>query len=448
MSELKIGFAQVDFTPKVNLPLLGNFRDTYEARGVHDPLMAKSAVFSDAKGNLGAILALDLCMVSRANVGFLRKEISSKTKIGEKNIFISATHTHAAPAPMAYGVLPAASEKDVKSFLSKAALAVVEAKRRMKPRALHAGSTRESGVSFVRRLRGRDGKTRMNWERPEPASIEKVLGEIDPELSVLAAGDPANPDGLIVHFGLHPAILAGNNWDYSADYPGVIASTLSRLLGKKDLVIVFLTGCCGNVNHLDYLDPLQGRGFKEVERIGTALGLATFDALQKTKKLKGNRVAIVSEKVSVPRHSITDTQLVWAKKILAGEEKDGGLVDGLPPNQFATQYVKMAEVQHLPDECEVQAIRIGDAAILGFPGEVFAETGTEVKKKSPAKVTLPVMLAGDAVGYLPTRKAYAEGGYESLVGSTLYAPGAVERLRDAGIDILRKLFKQTQGVRS
>ena len=50
MSGFRVGVATVDFTPAAGLPLMGNFRDDYAARGTHDPLMAKATVFADAAG--------------------------------------------------------------------------------------------------------------------------------------------------------------------------------------------------------------------------------------------------------------------------------------------------------------------------------------------------------------------------------------------------------------
>lgn len=35
-----------------------------------------------------------------------------------------------------------------------------------------------------------------------------------------------------------------------------------------NLYALFFNGCCGNVNHLDYSDPLQGRGCQMTQRIG------------------------------------------------------------------------------------------------------------------------------------------------------------------------------------
>jgi hypothetical protein len=53
---------------------------------------------------------------------------------------------------------------------------------------------------------------------------------------------------------------------------------------------------------------------------------------------------------------------------------------------------------------------------------------------------LVVELANDAIGYLPARRAFAVGGYETTPGSTLYEPDAAERLVDSALRQLRTLF--------
>ena len=96
--------------------------------------------------------------------------------------------------------------------------------------------------------------------------------------------------------------------------------------------------------------------------------------------------------------------------------------------------------QHQADLVEVMALRVGDLAIVGLPGENFCETGLAVKRNSPAAMTMVVGLANDAIGYLPTRDSFAQGGYEVSPGSTVYQPGAAELLAAAARRQLLALF--------
>jgi len=81
MSQLNVGLAAVDVTPPPGLPLMGNFRDDYLARGVHDPLMAKAIVFEDPQGTKAAVLAVDVCMLDRHNVALIRDAIGRSANV-------------------------------------------------------------------------------------------------------------------------------------------------------------------------------------------------------------------------------------------------------------------------------------------------------------------------------------------------------------------------------
>jgi hypothetical protein len=57
-----------------------------------------------------------------------------------------------------------------------------------------------------------------------------------------------------------------------------------------------------------------------------------------------------------------------------------------------------------------------------LPGEIFVELGREVEEASPFKPTRTIGLTNGAMGYIPTRRGYAEGGYEAGYRSARYEP--------------------------
>jgi hypothetical protein len=87
---------------------------------------------------------------------------------------------------------------------------------------------------------------------------------------------------------------------------------------------------------------------------------------------------------------------------------------------------------------EVQVFRLSDeVAIVGLPGEIFVELGLAIKEASPFETTIVVELANDAPGYVPTRKAFAEGSYE--VVNSRVASGGGEMLVEKAIELLQQL---------
>ena len=83
-------------------------------------------------------------------------------------------------------------------------------------------------------------------------------------------------------------------------------------------------------------------------------------------------------------------------------------------------------------------LQIGPAVVVGLPGEIFAELGLHLKAALPDR---PVLVAGYAngnVGYVPTRAAYDEGGYEVTVAQRArllpLSPDAGEQMVAAALD--------------
>ena len=443
MPNIHIGLAEIDYTPQVGLPLMGNYRDDYASRGVHDPLYARAMVVASGTGEKVALLSVDICMLNRDNVSLMREVISSQCDIPPENTLIAATHTHSGPAPMPMASLPESDDAAVERFLRKAATAVPAANENLAPATLSVGHSEEHRVSFNRRLRCKDGRTHMNWEQLDPNFVVEPLGPIDPQVSVLVVEQEGTPRAALVNFALHPAVLAGDNWLYSADYPGYLAEAMSRLMGPA-FITLFFNGCCGNVNHIDYADETQGRGYQMTQRIGYMLAAAVFEAMKAREAVQGETIAVSKEKVVLDRFRIPEEQRKWAEEVLERikETPEPGQVDGLPDSFYARAYLDMYQKQDVEDEAEIMAIRVGDVGIVGLPGEIFCELGFGIKKRSPAENTLVIELSNDAIGYMPIEEAFEQGGYESTPGSTMYAKGSGEKLAASAVHLLSRLFEE------
>jgi hypothetical protein len=60
----------------------------------------------------------------------------------------------------------------------------------------------------------------------------------------------------------------------------------------------------------------------------------------------------------------------------------------------------------------INAVRIGELALVSFAAETFTEIGLEVKANSPARWTLFASLTDGCISYLHTASSHPEGGYE------------------------------------
>lgn len=441
---LMIGISEVNYTPEVGLDLVGNYRGSdYASRGVHDSLFARAIVASDSKGMKIAILSVDICFLYREPVEMMRKFISSKTGIKPEYIMIHATHTHSGPR----------SELDApkaKEYLTKAAGAVVLANQRLKPSILYIGRTKEDRVSFNRRIKCTDGTTHMCWEKFKPGFALEPLGPIDPELITLSIEQEGKPSGVIVNFGCHATTLTGNNWLYTADYPGYIVESIRRIRGT-DFIPIFLNGPCGNVTQVDYRVGFPDT-YQECQRIGYILGVTAMEAIRNQKITSGNIISASREMVPIKRITISEERHEWAKAVMKKVENEGMpplQADGIPDAQYAKDWLELYKVQNLIDSLEVMVVRIGDVAFVGLPGEIFCEFGMDIKARSPFKNTIVMGLTNDNREYFPTKISFSQGpkgytpmitGYETTPGSTLYEIGAGEKLAESAVNQLKQIF--------
>ncbi|HXI18392.1 MAG TPA: hypothetical protein VNM48_18670, partial [Chloroflexota bacterium] len=84
------------------------------------------------------------------------------------------------------------------------------------------------------------------------------------------------------------------------------------------------------------------------------------------------------------------------------------------------------------------ALRIGDAALATNPSELFCEIGMAIKSQSPFPWTGVAGYTDGSAGYIPTRAAYPEGGYE-VERACRVNPEAGEMVEEAGVRLLRSL---------
>jgi hypothetical protein len=224
-------------------------------------------------------------------------------------------------------------------------------------------------------------------------------GPLDTELGVIRFDDIyGNPLSLVLNYGCHGTSLGGHNYQISGDYMGEGVSLIEKQ-AKGQPFAMFLTGASGNV------DPRYrvGDNFEHVRELGEELTADTLNInSQLTTKDIDATIRIISDVINVPRKA---------------EEIEKG----------ADENVVMP----------VSLIRLNDLMFITFPGELFAEIGMELKKRSPCVNTFIIGYCNGSIGYLPTQTAYAEGGYE--VNVTRCAPEAEGIFVDGVSEMMRKI---------
>ena len=456
---LLVGVAETDVTPPTGFPIAGYYHERL-ATGTLDPLKAKAIVFRDGETR-AALVVCDLGAIAADLSREVRNKAAERTGIPVQNMVIAATHSHTAPDYFKDLYLYLAGRQDhklrsdyVARLIDGIVQAIVVADEAVKPVRLEAGTVRQQvPVAFNRRFVMKDGTART-WAKLTQPNVIRAAGPIDPQISLLKVSSPdgRSTRGVVSNFALHLDTVGGLKW--SADYPYFIEQKIRQKLGGE-VVSLFSTGCCGDINHSD---PTRTERNK-TDFIGNALGQTMVGKLGSLRPLEETELRVHSAVVPLPLAEVTQDQVDRAVEILTAAKRQEKvdfyeqvaaykhiILDQLrnrsprvKPEAFVSwglSHCWAGVGEALP--VEIQVIALGDeVALVCLPGEVFVGLGLAIKQGSPFRTTLVVELSGCAETlYIPTRAAFAQGSYE--VTNSALQPGAGEMLVEGALKLLRQ----------
>ncbi|MHB0857890.1 MAG: neutral/alkaline non-lysosomal ceramidase N-terminal domain-containing protein [Anaerolineae bacterium] len=426
--QLYVGFGSVEITPPVGLPIAGSLRPR-ESVGVADPLMARSLVVQSGDSAV-AIVGADLLALPRELADRAIAEASRQTGIAPSHVLICCSHTHSGPYTMeglySFGVTDQGYVDRLSDLIAES---VAQAWAGLQPCTAHIGRAIVQHNLEHRRLLCKDGTVYSVMMRDALNDLELCpqivgsAGPIDPEMWVLRFDDAqGGPLGTLVNFGCHLTSRGGTR--FSADYAGVIDEKMRGALGEQ-ATTVFTLGACGNIKPC-----LTGERWREGAEGFAAQAVA---AAMRARPLAGRVVVdAVRRDLAVPRRD----PATQAAEAIARMRYEGA---GDRAEVFVEQ---MQVIGRLPETLSVpvSAARIGPFAIATNPGELFVEHGLSIKQRSPFPHTVVAELTNDAIFYQPTREAFAQMGYETLVGPNRVSIEGIERIVSTAVELLDELW--------
>jgi neutral ceramidase len=442
---LRAAYEEADITPPLGGSMPGYFKDR-QATGVLDPLKAKVLFLGQGDESV-ALVACDLIGMGAPLVARIREQVRKVAKAPPRHVWVHCTHTHTG------GMLPRndgftsdaeeiypdfyqgkVDEKWVGQLVEKTAEAVARAAEQAqeeKKLTLHEG--REKTVAHYRRYVMKDGSVRTNPGRGNP-NVVRPAGEIDPRVHVVRFADRRI---LAVAYGVHPDTVGGTK--YSADYPHHLTEVLRHALGAEWRVI-FLNACCGNINHIDVNDPNQKSGPEEAKRIGETLAMAVLEALKKEQALPAGPLRAKTKEVSCTLRKPKPEDVKEAEELLRTYKETGKNPFGFN-ELYAPAALVLAKTKDREHKAEVAALRLASVGLAFLPGEIFVELGREVEDAAPLGPTRTVGLTNGAMGYIPTRRGFAEGGYEAGYRSARYEPETGHDWAKAAAEMLKEMAR-------
>lgn len=448
LARLEAGFAKVDITPpEWPVTLRGSFSPK-KTEAAHDPLHARSLALRNGDGRV-VITVVDILYIDQETQDKIKAAAAEKTGWSPQEFLISGTHTHSAPSAGGDSLEPAevAFRKHAAEGIAKAIQTAID---NLEPAQVGFGSADEPSEVYNRRWYLKEGTMPPNpfgeidtvKMNPPRDLIVKPAAPTDPEICVVSV-QRANkkPLGLLANYSLHyvgsiPDRLA------SADYYGEFARIAPyRVAGSKppeNFVAIMSNGTSGDINNIDFEGKRAPRApFEQIRQVATKAADAVWKATRDIEYDSDPLVAIRERRITL-KYRKPDAKLIEeSKKILEMTEEELKEKPRLAIH-YAARALRLAEGPDT-DDVAIQAIRIGDQAILAMPFEVLVEIGLDLKNRSPFEHTFTIELANGAFGYLPPPNQHELGGYETWLGTNRVQKDASVILTDNLLEMLDEL---------
>jgi neutral ceramidase len=421
------------------------------AKQVHDELHARCLVLDDGTTQLAFVIC-DLRMISRDLVDRAKQLATAALEWPAEHMLVAATHTHAAPGLV--NIQQGAIDRWYADFVVlRIADAIRRAAAQLVPARIGFGSLAKPEHVFNRRWKVKPNEAPPNpfgdtsdTVVTNPAASQNVLepaGPVDPELSVLSVQHAdGRPLAVLANYGLHyvGGYSAGS---VSADYFAVFAERLGQLMGDEagdaPFVGMMSNGASGDVNNVNRGQaPERSPPWQKMQAVAEDLAQAAAQLCRQVQYRDSVTLAVATRELELSVRRPDESRLRWARMVIEGIQDRDKLTR---PQVYADEAIALAE---LPERISVplQAIRIGDLGIAAVPCEVFAETGLEIKARSPLKSTFLIELANGYNGYLPTPEQHVWGGYETWPARSSYLEvEAAPKIRDGVLNLLANIAR-------
>ncbi len=251
-------------------------------------------------------------------------------------------------------------------------------------------------------------------------------GPIDADFGLFVIRDARHkPLCMIWNFGGHNCFHLGDRYGFSADLPHTVQEALDERMGEH-VPCLYTPGCSGNTFFLNSWNEWE----KATEEVASAI-MAIYREANTLPMVKlGARKA---ELFFAQR----DTTRYWWKHDIHTKLPAWDDYGPMEVERFQAELREKTTYQS-----DVQALRLGEAALVGVPGEVFVEFGLMIKERSPFRRTYVAGFANDYAGYVATRRAFMGGSYE--VWPTLNARIGREGgylMVDKAVELLEELYE-------
>ena len=389
-----------DITPPLEVGLLSSsIKGTYVMfESVRLPLNARVLVL-ESGNELVAVVALDLLALSDTSVGgweHFKKGLSSIIPLHK--IILTCTHTHNAPesAGLSHLYLTEAYCNWLNDTQKAISNAIIQAVQSLQPCEVFYSVDILKGFSLQRRIYTSKGIVMS--DSVQPISNELMQKQpIDHRVHAIRFKNGDKVVATVVQAACHP-VHEMCIPHISAEFPGELCAALEAS-GKNGLPL-FLNGAAGDIN-----PPTVSMGATDARKHGEALA----------------KIVTQQEGLRTDEWEVRSGYKEWQLPIRT----------------------EMSVMNRADAVARVNVITLGQLAIVFLPGEIFTETALVIEKASPFAQTIVVGFSENNIGYVPTERAFDEGGYETGPGKWSFLPRGADKIIAAkALELLQELYGQ------
>lgn len=423
--KLQIATFQVDVSARIGQRLCGGLIP--DAKHFRDPQYARGVILDDGRQRV-VLAVVDYCEICGAFHEEWRRLLARAAGTTPRHVALHTVHQHDAPL-LRSGMVRAAAQGGLKTFdprwwkrISRRLEAAVRRATRQfrEVAAIGAGRAKVRQAAGNRRILGPNGRViDSRWSIcADPRIRNRPEGVIDPWMrTVTFWGASQRLLATLSYYASHPQCAQGRG-TVSADAPGEALRRIARKYSRA--FHGYFTGCEGNVTFGKYSTLNKERNLRG---FGQRLAAAIDAAIRTSRNHRSTDVSMNWRSIpfSIP--------LRWRKPRSAWRE---AIADRKKPVYEracgALSLGAWLDRKYLRRQ-SAAVLRLGDCRIVHLPGEVFVEYQLLGQKQRPGQFVAFAALGDSTMGYIPTARAFQEGGYEPSELATCTTPAVEPKLK-------------------
>lgn len=399
MNILQAGVGRAIITPKLGTLLMG-YPNLRVSDNVLDNLTV-TAIALQTDGVRSLILSITTAVIGNELTDTIRNAVSEATDYGIYEINICSWQVHSAPLTQTTWGWGDTDWAYCNNILIPGCVNAAKAAVNDIGEVTVGVGTTQSDVGCNRRELTEDGTVTLG---------QNPWGTYDPTMTAIRFLRDGKPYANIIHYGAHPTAIGDTN-DITRDWPGVMVDRVESVVGGMTL---YINGAVGDVGPRPSEGVTAHTGIEGMREVGYR---AAADAVRVCKSIiqfHPVELEVLVEDIKIARKPLPNKET--AQEMIQQAEKLRGDCTG--PAEANYQYWKSVLDQYengfstaAHKFCQT-ITRIGNVAIVPFPGEPFAEIVLRLRRHSPIQHTLSTSTSNGSIGYIVTQDALTRGGYE------------------------------------